>query len=144
MHFLLHFTLLTCCVNCEMCVKFYVLETTGVGAHSTLGTRHFCSKIYVWKSNKMLEFYTTFARKKYFFLIFRRMGQCALPPSPTPMLETTTPTASTVLARGSSNQHGWAWDLIGIGHAPAEAERAILRWNMSNDTLYCNGSSRET
>jgi len=35
----------------------------GVGAQSTLGARHFCTKIYVWKINKIPEFYMIIAGK---------------------------------------------------------------------------------
>jgi len=42
-------------------------ETWRTGAQSALGAWHFCPKIYVWKINKMPEFYMTFARKKYHF-----------------------------------------------------------------------------
>ena len=37
---------------------------------STLGARHFCPKIHVWKINKMPEFYSIFARKILFSWFF--------------------------------------------------------------------------
>ena len=38
----------------------------GVGAQSTLGARHLCPKINVWKINKMPEFYMIFAGQIFF------------------------------------------------------------------------------
>ena len=68
-----------------------LLHNIGVGAQLTLGARHFCRKIHVWKINKMYMIYArkmpnNCPKKKYFpeFL----WGMCpAQPPSPTPVLE---------------------------------------------------------
>jgi len=50
---------------------------TGVWAQSTLGSKTFLPEDYVWKMNKMLEFYVTFAQKNHqksqFFMIFARI-----------------------------------------------------------------------
>jgi len=43
-----------------------VAEVVTLGVQSTFGARHFWPKIYVWKINKMPEFYMIFASKKYF------------------------------------------------------------------------------
>ena len=99
---------------CQVSYACVSLDSIGVGAaQSTLGARHFCPKIYVWKIDKIHEVYI-FARKlnkinkipefcmilvwKIFSRFFSRGGEgeaTALsaplpsprPPSPTPMLK---------------------------------------------------------
>jgi len=57
------------------------------GSSSGSGAIYFCPKIYVWKINKMPEFYMTIARKMFSRFFWRGRARVPpAPPSPTPMV----------------------------------------------------------
>jgi len=90
-----------CHITVHHCPNISSVLCTGIEAQPTLGARHFCQKIYVWKctknarifhdicpkNRKMPEFYMIFAPKLFFPIFF---GGGSLPesltPSPAPMI----------------------------------------------------------
>ena len=65
--------------NFYYCIVLYCkILCIGIGAQSTLGARHFCPKIYVWKINKCPN-YTRYLPEKYFLPNFW-VANAPLPP----------------------------------------------------------------